>query len=74
MTNPFQLAEQRILAFVAMCDPDRAREFYRDTLGLALVPEELPFGLVFDVNGIIPLSVLDGSGYYSVDERFKRPK
>jgi catechol 2,3-dioxygenase-like lactoylglutathione lyase family enzyme len=52
MTNQFQLAQQRILTFVATCDPDRAKKFYRDTLGLPLVCEELPFALVFDVNGV----------------------
>ena len=53
MAKQFQLAEQRILTFVATCDPDRAKKFYRDTLGLPLVCEELPFALVFDVNGIM---------------------
>jgi catechol 2,3-dioxygenase-like lactoylglutathione lyase family enzyme len=52
MTEQFRLAQQRILTFVATCDPDRAKKFYRDTLGLPLVCEELPFALVFDVNGI----------------------
>jgi catechol 2,3-dioxygenase-like lactoylglutathione lyase family enzyme len=39
------------MAFVGVCDPDRAKGFYRDTLGLHLVSEELPFALVFDVQG-----------------------
>ena len=39
------------MAFVPTRDPDRARKFYRDTLGLPLVSEELPFALVFDVKG-----------------------
>jgi len=51
MTKQFKLAQQSILTFVATRDPDRAKKFYRDTLGLPLVSEELPFALVFDVNG-----------------------
>jgi catechol 2,3-dioxygenase-like lactoylglutathione lyase family enzyme len=51
MTKHFQLAQQSILALVATRDPERAKKFYRDTLGLPLVSEELPFALVFDVSG-----------------------
>jgi catechol 2,3-dioxygenase-like lactoylglutathione lyase family enzyme len=51
MTKQFQLREQRLIAFVATRDPDRAKKFYRDTLGLDLVSEELPFALVFDAHG-----------------------
>jgi catechol 2,3-dioxygenase-like lactoylglutathione lyase family enzyme len=51
MPGKFQLGEQRIMAFVAVKDPERAKKFYRDTLGLRLVSEELPFALVFDANG-----------------------
>ena len=51
MPKQFQLAQQSIIAFVAARDPERARKFYRDTLGLRLVHEELPFALVFDLNG-----------------------
>ena len=36
---------------MGVCDPDRAKSFYRDRLGLRLVSEELPFALVFDVQG-----------------------
>ncbi len=39
------------MAFVATCDPDRARKFYCDALGLPLIHDELPFALVFDVGG-----------------------
>ncbi len=53
MTNQFQLAQQNVIAFVATRDPGRAKKFYRDTLGLPLVSEELPFALVFDANGIM---------------------
>ena len=45
------LGSHKIVAFVATRDPDRARAFYRDTLGLRLVAEQLPFALVFEANG-----------------------
>jgi catechol 2,3-dioxygenase-like lactoylglutathione lyase family enzyme len=53
MAEPFKLPEQNLIAFVATCDPDRAKEFYRDRLGLRLISEELPFAVVFDANGIM---------------------
>lgn len=34
-------------------DVARAKEFYRDKLGLRLLSEEPPFALVFDANGIM---------------------
>jgi len=52
MPAKFQLREQQVIAFVSTSDPDRAKTFYRDTLGLRLVSEEIPFALVFDLNGI----------------------
>jgi len=42
-----------IVAFVTIVDVERAKVFYRDTLGLRLVEEELPFAVVFDANGIM---------------------
>jgi catechol 2,3-dioxygenase-like lactoylglutathione lyase family enzyme len=39
-----------LIAFVATAQPDRARHFYRDILGLNLV-EETPVALVFDAHG-----------------------
>jgi catechol 2,3-dioxygenase-like lactoylglutathione lyase family enzyme len=53
MPEKFQLRERHIIAFIATADPDRAKKFYGDTLGLRLVSEELPFALVFDANGIM---------------------
>src|SRR5947209_8080903 len=47
------LASCSPIAFVATTDPERARAFYRDTLGLRLTSEELPFALVFDLNGVM---------------------
>ncbi|SRR5712691_1426974 len=49
-TLPPKLGSHEIIAFVATRDPDRAKTFYRDTLGLTLVSED-PFALVFDVHG-----------------------
>src|SRR5258708_32749000 len=48
-----RLHSQKIMAFVGVRDPERAKTFYRDTLGLQLVTEQLPFALVFDVQGIM---------------------
>ena len=45
------LGSHKIMAFVGTRDPERAKAFYLDTLGLRLVSEELPFALVFDANG-----------------------
>jgi catechol 2,3-dioxygenase-like lactoylglutathione lyase family enzyme len=45
------LSRCKLAAFVNVVDVDRARAFYRDTLGLRLVSEELPFAMVFDANG-----------------------
>ena len=40
----------KIVAFVGTRQADRARAFYRDTLGLKLISED-NFALAFDVNG-----------------------
>lgn len=53
MSTGFRLRDQAVIGFVATSHPDRAKKFYRDTLGLPLVSEELPFALVFDANGTI---------------------
>ena|SRR5690242_11103337 len=45
------LGSASIAAFVGVSDPERAKTFYRDTLGLKLVSEELPYALVFDCQG-----------------------
>ncbi len=44
------LRNEKLVAFVPVHDADRARTFYRDTLGLRLVSEDR-FALVFDMNG-----------------------
>jgi catechol 2,3-dioxygenase-like lactoylglutathione lyase family enzyme len=47
------LQEAKIVAFVGVSDAARARHFYKDILGLSLLREELPFALVFEVNGVM---------------------
>ncbi len=53
MINTMPLAKYKIIAFATIVDVERAKHFYRDTLGLKLVSEEPPFALVFDANGIM---------------------
>jgi catechol 2,3-dioxygenase-like lactoylglutathione lyase family enzyme len=53
MSQHSGLAKYNIVGFVTIVDVERAKEFYRDTLGLRLVSEEPPFALVFDANGIM---------------------
>jgi len=48
--QPSILGSSKIVAFAGVKDADRARAFYRDTLGLRLVSED-GFALVFDANG-----------------------
>lgn len=47
------LGNYNIIGFATIVDVARAKEFYRDTLGLRLASEEPPFALVFDANGIM---------------------
>src|SRR5260370_20270337 len=67
MDKPFRLQEQPLICFVATRYPDRAKTFYRDTLGLPLVSEELPFALVFDAHGtmlrVTVVEKLSAAGY-----------
>ncbi len=53
MTQKMNLGNRNIVAFVTIVDVDKARTFYRDTLGLTPVREDLPFALVYDCNGIM---------------------
>jgi catechol 2,3-dioxygenase-like lactoylglutathione lyase family enzyme len=53
MTESARLGKHNIIAFVTIVDVERAKRFYRDTLGLTLVSEEPPFALVFDAKGIM---------------------
>jgi catechol 2,3-dioxygenase-like lactoylglutathione lyase family enzyme len=53
MSQLSRLGKYSIVGFVNIVDVARAKEFYRDTLGLRLVSEEPPFALVFEANGIM---------------------
>jgi catechol 2,3-dioxygenase-like lactoylglutathione lyase family enzyme len=44
------LSSAKIMAFVSTTNSDRARAFYRDTLGLKMISED-GFALVFDCGG-----------------------
>lgn len=44
------LAESPLIAFLATTQPERARAFYQDALGLTLLADE-PVALVFDAGG-----------------------
>jgi len=46
------LNNEKIMSFVGVSDADKARAFYRDTLGLSLISED-GFALAFDVNGVM---------------------
>jgi catechol 2,3-dioxygenase-like lactoylglutathione lyase family enzyme len=46
------LGSENIMAFVATQNPQRAKKFYRDTLGLDLIGEDR-FALTFDVSGVM---------------------
>jgi catechol 2,3-dioxygenase-like lactoylglutathione lyase family enzyme len=48
--QPGILGSSKIVAFAGVIDAERARSFYRDTLGLRLISED-GFALAFDVNG-----------------------
>ena len=50
MQNILMDSSFKLVAFVGTRDAGRARDFYRDLLGLKLVSED-GFALVFDVNG-----------------------
>jgi catechol 2,3-dioxygenase-like lactoylglutathione lyase family enzyme len=53
MTQTVGLSRYNIVAFVTIVDTERAKRFYRDTLGMQLLSEEPPFALVLDANGIM---------------------
>ncbi len=53
MTQAARLGKYNIIGFASIVDVERAKAFYRDTLGLRLLDEEPPFALVFDANGIM---------------------
>jgi catechol 2,3-dioxygenase-like lactoylglutathione lyase family enzyme len=53
MSQHTGLGKYNVIGFVTIVDVTRAKEFYRDKLGLRLVSEEPPFALVFEANGIM---------------------
>src|SRR5262245_58177388 len=46
------LGSEKIVAFVGTRDPQRAKAFYQNTLGLKLMNQD-QFALIFDANGIM---------------------
>jgi catechol 2,3-dioxygenase-like lactoylglutathione lyase family enzyme len=60
------LGSAKLVAFAATSNPDKARAFYRDLLGLRLMSED-PFALVFDANGttlrVTPVEKVAVAGY-----------
>jgi catechol 2,3-dioxygenase-like lactoylglutathione lyase family enzyme len=46
------LNKSKIVTFIATKQPDRAKDFYENTLGLRLVYDDA-FAIVFDANGIM---------------------
>jgi catechol 2,3-dioxygenase-like lactoylglutathione lyase family enzyme len=46
------LSDKKLKAFVPTTQPDKAKAFYRDTLGLKLIAED-NYSLEFDVNGTL---------------------
>ena len=44
------LASEKLVGFVPITDPARAKSFYAEKLGLTFVSED-PFAVVFDANG-----------------------
>ena len=53
MSRHSGLGRYNLIGFATIVDVERAKAFYRDTLGLRLLKEEPPFALVFDANGIM---------------------
>ena len=45
------LGDSDLIAFIPTCDPQRARRFYEQTLGLQFVSED-PFALLFNAHGV----------------------
>jgi catechol 2,3-dioxygenase-like lactoylglutathione lyase family enzyme len=53
MSSSAGLGQNNIVAFVTIVDVERAKRFYRDTLGLRFLGDEMPFAIVFEANGIM---------------------
>jgi len=67
MSEKFELGRQDVIAFIATRDPETAKKFYRDTLGLPLVMDQTPWALVFDAHGtalrVTPVKELSPAPY-----------
>ena len=46
-----RLGNDKTVAFIPTIDAAKAMAFYRDVLGLTLAREEMPFAVIFEVNG-----------------------
>ncbi len=53
MPSSAGLGQYNIVAFVTIVNVERAKQFYRDTLGLRFLGDELPYAIVFEANGIM---------------------
>jgi catechol 2,3-dioxygenase-like lactoylglutathione lyase family enzyme len=67
MAEQFRLSDHGIIGFIATSDPDRAREFYGDILGLTLIEEQAPYALVYDAHGtmvrVTTVKTVNPAGY-----------
>ena len=45
------LGSSRLIAFLPTTQPEQAKRFFEETLGLTLVSDERPFALVFNAHG-----------------------
>ena len=70
------LARYDLIAFIATAQPERARVFYSEVLGLRLM-EDNPFALVFDANGtmlrIQKVETITKAGYTALPRGIKSP-
>ena len=66
------LGQERLIAFVATAQPEPARRFYTEVLGLGLVSDD-PYALVFDAGGtmlrIQKVEALQPAGYTALGWR-----
>src|ERR1051326_3717074 len=51
-TETNMLSKSKIVAFVATGKPERAKDFYEQTLGLRLIADDA-FAIVFDASGVM---------------------
>lgn len=51
MSQPIIPPDAAMTSFIAVTDPERARHFYSDVLGLELIGDNAPFALVYRSGG-----------------------